>query len=212
MIISHSRKFIFIKTRKTAGSSVQKVLWQFCDPYQDEATGDDFPGDPHVKAVNIKGSLGQKMWDDYFKFTIERNPWDKVVSLFWWVKVIYNMPDNFRDWCLRSGENMLRGRIHRDYYFPTDWGHYTQTNEVIVDFIMGYESLRYDFDELMNFNLHLPWDSEKDELPKLKNDVNPHNKPYYSYYDDEMQQLVADVFKHEIGYFLYKFGGREDGT
>jgi hypothetical protein len=206
VIISHSKEFVFIKTRKTAGSSVQKVLWTFCDPKEDEATGDDFPGDPHVKGFVIKGTLGEEMWGKYYKFTIERNPWDKVVSLYWWVKVIYNMPDNFRDWCLKSGKNMLEGRISRDWYFNTDWGHYTNRGEVIVDFIMCYETLEYDFQELMSNRLGLPWDMNVQKLPMLKNQENPHHQYYTEYYDLETKALVAEVFSKEIEYFYYRFG------
>lgn len=32
MIISHSRKFIFIKTLKTGGTSLEQVLWRHCGP------------------------------------------------------------------------------------------------------------------------------------------------------------------------------------
>lgn len=204
MIISHSRKFVFIKTRKTAGSSVQKVLWTFCDPKQDECTGDDFPGDPHVRAVIARGSLGEKIWCDYFTFSIERNPWDKVVSLFWWVKVVYNMPDNFRDWALRSGENMLKGRIHRDYYFNTDWLHYTNKSKRIVNYVMFYEGLDAHFKHVCEVKLGIPYDDIPD-LPRLKNKTNPRNKPYQAYYDDETKGLVEEIFKQEIGMFGYKF-------
>jgi len=34
----------------------------------------------HFPARRLRGILPKQQWDDYYKFTIERNPWDMAVS------------------------------------------------------------------------------------------------------------------------------------
>jgi len=122
MIISHSRKFIFLKTRKTAGTSLEIALSKYCGPrdiltpinYDEDARAEISAmkaqnyGKPlakyrlsdvirrvvkgvqpvqyteHMMAVNARKLIGETIWRDYFKFTIVRNSFDRMLSRFHW--------------------------------------------------------------------------------------------------------------------------------
>ncbi|MBV9787310.1 MAG: sulfotransferase family 2 domain-containing protein, partial [Chloroflexi bacterium] len=120
MIVSHKHRFIFLKTNKTAGTSVEIALSKFCGPddiitaisVEDERTRRElgyrgqqnhtlsFPRHlfsswkgwllagghlyNHMSAREARSVLGKQIWDSYYKFCIERNPWDRVVSLYYW--------------------------------------------------------------------------------------------------------------------------------
>jgi hypothetical protein len=106
MIISHSHKFIFIKSLKTAGTSIEAALSNYCSgndvvvPINDFGHNRDSSGGfvhqgmnadevyrkigQHVDALTIKTRLSPEVWSNYFKFSITRNPWDRALSYFFW--------------------------------------------------------------------------------------------------------------------------------
>ncbi len=101
MIISHRHKFIYLKARKVAGTSVEVALAQHCgdedivtpvgpfNPSWDEEEyahpGKEVRGySRHLPLIPLRRRLGRKLWDAYFKFAVTRNPWDLVVSQYHW--------------------------------------------------------------------------------------------------------------------------------
>lgn len=72
MIVSYERKFIFIKTRKTAGSSIELFLRNYLGKL-DRVTGSAYDG---VKAINVpertRGHMGHQ---DIKKYVGDRT-WD----------------------------------------------------------------------------------------------------------------------------------------
>lgn len=108
MLVSHRNRFIFIKTMKTAGTSVEVYFEPWCLPegcpsgaeYRaasvTEAGIVGFRGYPrpwpfrptwhnHMPAKQIRRLVGASVWENYFKFTVVRNPFDRLVSAFYYL-------------------------------------------------------------------------------------------------------------------------------
>lgn len=101
VLVSHLYKFIYIKNRKVAGSSVESFFGQFCqdpeDPYEfndqcnekvseygiigKRLNGHGQAWISHKHASDIKRDLGPEIFNEYTKFSVIRNPYDKAVSL-----------------------------------------------------------------------------------------------------------------------------------
>jgi hypothetical protein len=108
MIISHTHQFIFIKSLKTAGTSIEAALSNHCGgndivvPINNFGHNRDEKGGiihrgmnadelyskigQHVDAPTIKDRAPAEVWNGYFKFSIVRNPWDRALSYFFWDK------------------------------------------------------------------------------------------------------------------------------
>ena len=122
MIVSHEHRFIFLKTAKTAGTSIEIALSKYCSPddtvtpifVEDERTraelGYQGPANylipygqysrldwcqfvatrrrlkflNHSPAAHVQQYVESDIWNSYFKFSVERNPWDKLVSYYYW--------------------------------------------------------------------------------------------------------------------------------
>ena len=66
-MISDKHKLIFIHIPKCAGCSIEKI---FNSSMMD-----------HQTALEIKSKHAEK-WNSYFKFTIVRNTWERLVSIY----------------------------------------------------------------------------------------------------------------------------------
>src|SRR5690242_16177876 len=102
MLVSHTKQFIYLKTTKTAGTSVEIFFQPFClspdHPCYSSPTHEmnevisnygivGYRGPQpipkvafynHMAAVEIKKWIGSEIWDHYFKFCVIRNPFDKI--------------------------------------------------------------------------------------------------------------------------------------
>jgi hypothetical protein len=248
MIISHKYKFIFIKTSKVAGTSLEMYLDPLCGPEdvvtpfwhpesghcprnfkgrfdpsrelavrdqladrygQDgrERTLDDLEKEnlffEPMPAWQVKARVSPEIWDEYFKFTIERNPWEKIVSRFHHSKQVYREKYG-KELTMDGFLSYLKGLLDTPWATPT-WGspapfnlpRYTDpiTGELLVDHIVRFEELNKGLGEVFS-QLDLPYEGSL--TPRAKGQYRRHRKPYWEELNPEQMQDVADLFAGEI--------------
>jgi hypothetical protein len=90
MIINHSKRFIFFKTTKTASSSTEKLLSSAFSKDDIFVTGSSTPFSrffglwSHIAPSEARLKLFPADFDNYTLIANFRNPWDRMVSEFFW--------------------------------------------------------------------------------------------------------------------------------
>jgi len=196
MIISHQHKFIFIKTRKTAGSSIEKYLTNYLGP-DDICTGSEQDGTPRKNTTVTSGHKGYNFFrkkfsrivDDYFLFAVERNPWDKMVSHYHWAQKNGNwhVKEGFDNFIIRHGERY------------NDWGKYTNLDgSIVVNKLVNYDNLHEEF-----LALPIPYNNEL--LTTFVKADSRATRDYQRYYSKKTKEAVDEIFSNVISHFGYTF-------
>jgi hypothetical protein len=226
MIISHKHKFIFLKTEKTAGTSIEIALSKFCGkddvitpilPIDEEIrrkysylgpqnyflpvtlyTFDDWrrlllqrrrPAFyNHAGAKFVKKHVDPQIWEAYFKFCFERNPWDKAISWYYWINQSEPRP-SISEFIQSGKANTIKG-----------YDVYTIDGEIVVDRVCFYEQMNQELDWLVNV-LRLP---EKIELPKAKQEFREDKRNYKEILCDEDRNKISRIYAREIKQFGYE--------
>ncbi len=213
MLVSHRKHFIFTKTVKTAGTSVESYFepycmpdkeWQEChvrDEYVSEAgiigyRGIDSSGSTfynHMSARRIHDLIGQDIWDHYFKFTVVRNPFDKLISGFFMFEEVnenYSYIEQFRSWIRKGGAGGVI--VDRDKYLINE--------QECIDYFIRFENLHEGIKHVCE-RLSIPF--EPSRLPEFKKGIRSHIIPIQDYYDHETEQIVRKIYAWELKRFGY---------
>ncbi len=229
MIVSYSRRFIFIRTRKVASTSVEVFLSQFCGEQdiitplspRERALGHDtrprnfyLPGCGrsrtlrilgeligrsaigqggfynHMPAKEIRRLIGEQAWNDCYKISIERNPWDRQVSLYHW---------HYRDRDPKpSFDRFIRSPFLRK--ISPNFDTYAIDGKIAADYVCRYETLE---DDLALVLKRIGIDAKVD-LPRMKSSFR-NGRPWRDYYTPKTRDIVAEWYAREIAAFGYSF-------
>lgn len=214
MIISHKHRFIFVKTKKTAGTSIEIALSKICGKEdiitpilsEDEsiraALGYRSPQNytiggvqrfyNHSPARVARALLGEDVWATYFKFCFERNPWDKVISWYFWRHKTEPRPS--LSWFIQSGAAARVGG-------PGGFDLYTVDGLIAVDRVCRYEDIGPELERIRH-ELNLP---ELPTLPRAKSRYRQDTRHWRELFTLEDRKAIETLFCREIAHFGYTF-------
>ncbi|MHB8814127.1 MAG: sulfotransferase family 2 domain-containing protein [Steroidobacteraceae bacterium] len=218
MPISHVHRTIFVHIPKTAGTSVESVLGMHGDkadigirPYfnqevdREHLYGQDLQ---HMTAADLKHVLQhQGVFDRYFKFSIVRNPWDRLVSVFAWMNQKWAKGMELTEAEFEASLRQLHGMfiIARSTKQPLRVGphlwpqaHFLVDRErkQLVDFVARHENLTTDWEHIRR-----KIGIEADLPLRMKS----HHRPYQSYYNATTRAMVEEIYAEDIAAFSYAF-------
>ncbi|WP_322921808.1 hypothetical protein [Nocardioides renjunii] len=207
MIASHAHRFVFIKTRKTAGTSLEIALSRHCGP--DDIVTRISPADEelraaaggvgpqnddtspssyaHMGARRVIDVIGRETWDAFFTFAVERNPYDVVASSYRYSARKPSFTKTFAEF-VRTPKRMERLALNERLY--------RLGGRVVVDRVYRYEDLPAAVEDV-SARLGVPLD-----LPHAKQGSGPHYRELYGTGDAE---IVAQRFARTIREFGYEF-------
>ena len=145
----------------------------------------------HMPAWRVRTYCGEEIWGRYFKFSFERNPWDRQVS---W----YHYKTKSKDGTAKPTFEAFNADRRRA--FVENWELYTADGTPSLDFIGRYETLEADFESVLA-RIGL---SGRVTLPRANVSKN-REAGYREAYTDATRNLVAAWYAPEIRHFGYTF-------
>jgi len=217
MIICHQYRFIFLKTFKTAGTSIEIALSKHCGPEdtitpiverEDEETrrrlGHRGPQHYTVVRDGVKvGDLGPhtparvakqwfpREWKTYFKFAVVRNPWEVCASAYAHAAAQQRHGGaGFSEWISSAAFAARHAK---------GAGIYTIDGRVAVDHVCRYENLAHELEQV-RLRIGLP---EPLALPHAKSGYRTGH--YREVVGERDAQVIAKLYAAEIELFGYEY-------
>ncbi|MAM28747.1 MAG: hypothetical protein CMC13_06960 [Flavobacteriaceae bacterium] len=186
---------IFVHIPKNAGLSVCYTLF-------------GNTGGSHRKIVDYKKIFAPNTFKKYYKFTFVRNPWDRLVSTFFFLKnggltekdslwaekhiIPFSTFDAFvKGWLTEENINNSLHFQHQHVFLEDEKG------GVAVDFIGRFETIDEDF-KIITKKLNI-------DRALTKTNTSKRKKDYKEYYNEETKQIVAKLYQKDIHLFNYNF-------
>jgi hypothetical protein len=214
-MISHEHKCIFVEVPKTGSTSIREIIgappkahlnicqirynmqhyWTHYGGFKNNLLASFYL----LLSEQKRFEIGERQFNEYFKFGFVRNPWDRVVSLYFRKQSVQKSDemtfDAFVEWIKYSSSTCVHPVPHTN---QLDWFVDPHGN-VLVDFIGRFENLQDDWATVAE-KLGLPG-----KLPHVN--ANPDaRKPYTEYYTKKTRELIEYKFRVDIDYFGYQFG------
>jgi hypothetical protein len=216
MIVSHRHRFIFVRTRKTAGTS--SIALSFADPtISSRATDDVLPrtrlsgrrmmAAPLVgpfsecrllrgerarfktpPATRIRSLVGEEIWRSYYKFAIERDPWTKRFRCTTGERATSNRAACWSS-CGVGARSLSNAHI------------YLIDGALGVDRVIAYENLATQLEEIRR-HLALP---EPVTLPRAKSTHRTEKSHYSELIGDAERAVIDATCRREIDLLGYQF-------
>jgi hypothetical protein len=230
MIVSHRHKFIFLKTKKTAGTSIELALSKLCGA--DDIITPLTKSDEDLRAGG-RGAQNWRLhgwWDSprpllkrrWLKFTAEDYGFYNHMPAAQ-AKALLDDDRLWRDYFKFAFDrnpwdrqvSFYHHRYRREASPPSfaqfmhgdsrarinNYEIYSIGGDVAVDFVGRFEHLEEDLAHAL-----AQVDARLDEaLPRAKAITGRNAAPYRAYYDDDTRALVADWYKPEIELLDYSF-------
>lgn len=215
MIYSPRRRFLFIHIPKTGGTSLSLAL-------EARAAADDIlVGDTpkarrrrrrqqglvtagrlwkHSRLADLAGLIGEDDLEQLFVFTLVRNPWDRVVSYYHWLRA-----QSFDHPAVRLAQRL-------------DFAAFLRAPGTLAAFANdAARAYVTDWHGRERCGLFLRLEALGEDLPRLEAalgfrlgplpHVNRSERPdYRSVFDEESREIVATAFAEDIARFGYRFG------
>jgi hypothetical protein len=146
----------------------------------------------HIPAHAIREQIAPDIWDSYFKFCVERNPWDKTIS-------------DFHFWKSWKHHDLTFERYLANGIFPINFPKYTEPGDaqkIIVDEVLCYEHLMDDLDRVFK-RLGIPFPGSLGV--NAKSEFRTDRRHYRDIYTADQAAVIGEAFKQEIALHGYRF-------
>jgi hypothetical protein len=211
MALTDGKSYLFIHIYKTGGMSLRKTLYEQTDCV--ELLGS------HSTALQIQNlmelvhpELREVEYNDLFKFSFVRNPFDWLVSLYEFVR---NSPSHelheevcklyFEQFLRWNMKQLIEQRVTDTGKFSTQSAFVTGSNgRLIVDYVGRHENYEVDYNYVMT-RLGINNEGIVPKINVIGNSQKQHLNYRSYYYKPEMIKMVYEHYQEDFENFGYQF-------
>jgi len=208
-MISYQRKCIFIHIPKTGGTSIENAIWpslndrrpsdlwmgftsEFENRYQ---TG----GLQHLLAKYVQLEVGERIFNEFYKFAVVRNPFDRAVSQYTYMAgrpdlrsfIGMNEGDSFEKYLA-----LIKSRLHVQWECQHKFI-FDDRGTLLVDRVARYERFQEDLSEILTVIGVDP--------RVMGHDLKGARGEYREYYDEDAKEMLVDLYREDLRLFNYAF-------
>lgn len=203
MPVFNEHQATFLHIGKTGGVSVEKALGlpardyrKFCQEYLFGIKNGVMIQHARIRFLEQFMTEEQK---GFFKFTIIRNPWDRMVSAFYYLLPAHlRRFQNFETWLEDKFERVVEGRWTEGSHFVPQIEYTHNDGKQVVDQILRTETLADDFSRMCNDQ-----GIQAGELKKLN--VSRLRDKKLEDYTPRTRDMVSEMYSTEIEFFGFKY-------
>ncbi len=186
-MISHDKQFIFIHPGKCGGTSIKRGLETLSNRTKPKFRLIKPPGHMNLSIAEKIVTEAGGIFENYFKFTMVRNPWDLLVSWYYHYLTAHGLVEvdkPFESWLFKRGLK------------------YKWENFEVFDHVIRLENINSDYRELLKKLSLSPVDLK---YHITHNTIRVREKHYSEYYTEHTAAIVHEKYNHVINKFEYKF-------
>ncbi len=144
----------------------------------------------HIPAAAVRALVPEAIWNDYRKISIERNPFDKAISSYYWRTRKQTQPPSLTRWLQQCPVSEI-----------SNWPVYTIDDALVTDVMLRHEQLDQDLQQLSS-TLGLP---QPLTLPvqRPKGQVRRDRRPWQEVLDTAGEARIRQVCAREIAALGY---------
>lgn len=144
----------------------------------------------HMPAPLVKAELSSALWDDYLKISVERNPFDKAISSYYWRTRKQRKPVSLETYLLTCPTSEI-----------SNWPIYTIDDTPVVDVMLRQERLVQDLAALgERLGLNAPLEMPRE---RPKGAVRRDRRPWQEVLTPTSEQRIREVCAREIATLSY---------
>jgi len=152
----------------------------------------------HARAVDVLNKFGEEKIKEYYLFSFVRNPYDRLVSLYYYIRQSRTHKNN-QDLSNMSFSEFIDWYINQEPVKQIDYLIEPSTGALLVDFIGKYENLAEDLKIIQNQTR-----INGGTLKHKKKSISRRSAELRDYYDDESAEKVSKYFSDDFDLLGYQ--------
>ncbi len=191
-------RLIWIKTPKTGGTAIKLALQEkglYSRSFENTKGENGFPISVVFTRNNTIKKNHPQAWSNCIKFAVARNPYDKFVSAWKYLKLTKNHS------LVDTLSNLPQKNVNK-----VEWFHMTQTQldamcdhngHFMPDVVLKYENLEAELNTLLVQNNYTP-------ITLKRENVGERDRNWDVYMDKREKQMIYNKYITDFKFFNYK--------